>query len=82
MLLLILYHSLREDSRSRLWKRLEVVALRKSGLLADLLEATWDAANFYPEAFSTELVAWKAITDLASEVSIHFQAGRLVGLWY
>jgi hypothetical protein len=58
------------------------VALRKSGLLADLLEGTWDAANFYPEAFSTELVAGKTITDLASEVPIHFQAARLVGLWY
>ena len=58
------------------------MALRKSGLLAVLLESTWDTANFYPEVFSTELLAWKAITDLASEVLIHFQAGRLVGLRY
>jgi hypothetical protein len=57
------------------------VALRKSGLLAILLEAMWDAANFYPEAFSTDLLAWKTITDLASEVLIHFRAGRLVGLY-
>lgn len=58
------------------------MALWKSGLLADLLEGTWDAANFYPEAFPTELVTWKTMTGLAYEVLIHLQAGRLVGLWY
>jgi hypothetical protein len=37
------------------------VALRKSGLLADLLERTWEAAIFYPKAFSMELAAWKTV---------------------
>ena len=58
------------------------MALRKSGLLADPSEGTWDAANFYSDVFCMELAAWEITTGLASEVSIHFQAGRLVGLWY
>ncbi len=56
------------------------MAPRKSELLADLLEDEWDAANYYPEAFSVELAVWKTKTELALEVSTHFRAGRLAGL--
>ncbi len=47
--------------------------------LAHLPEGKWDAANYYPEAFYMELAVWKTITELASEVSTHFRAGRLAG---
>ncbi len=58
---------------------LRSLALRKSELLAHLPEGKWDAANYYPEAFSVELTVWKTITELASEVSTHFRAGRPAG---
>jgi nucleotide-binding universal stress UspA family protein len=58
------------------------VALRKSELLADLSEATWDAANFYSDVFCMELAAWEITTGLASEIPIRVRAGRSVGLWY
>jgi nucleotide-binding universal stress UspA family protein len=58
------------------------VALRKSELLVDLSEGTWNAANFYSDVFCMELAAWEITTELASEIPIRFRAGRSVGLWY
>ena len=58
------------------------MALRKSELLADLSEGTWDAANFYSDVFCMELAAWEITTGLASEIPNCFRAGRSVGLWY
>jgi nucleotide-binding universal stress UspA family protein len=58
------------------------VALRKSELLADLSEGTWDAANFYSDVFCMELAAWEITTGLASEIPNRFRADRSVGLWY
>ncbi len=55
------------------------MALRKSELLADLSEGTWDAANFYSDVYCMELAAWEITTGLASEISNRFLAGRSVG---
>ena len=48
------------------------MALRKSELLADPSDGTWDAANFYSGVFCMELAAWEITTGLASETPIAF----------